>query len=57
MYAPLCSQDAGDKARAYQLAENINRLMTQIAAQNGLSPEALADELAQVTADPDRQSS
>ena len=57
MYVPLGSQDAGDKARAYQLAENINRLMTQIAVQNGLTPEALADELAQITADPDRQAS
>lgn len=57
MYVPLGSQDAGDKARAYQLAENINRLMTQIAAQNGLTPEALADELAQITTDPDRQAS
>ena len=57
LYVPLGSQDAGDKACAYQLAENINRLMTQIAAQNGLTPEALADELAQITTDPDRQAS
>lgn len=44
MYVPLDGTQ-GDKGRVYQLAEHVQRLMGELAAQNGLTPDALADEI------------
>ncbi|GAA4012750.1 hypothetical protein GCM10022631_25610 [Deinococcus rubellus] len=44
MYVPL-GEGQGDKGKVYQLAENVQRLMAEIVAQNNLTPDALAGEL------------
>jgi antitoxin (DNA-binding transcriptional repressor) of toxin-antitoxin stability system len=51
MYVPLGDSNRGDKLRVYQLAENVQRLMGEIAAQNGLTPDALADEIERLAQD------
>lgn len=51
MYVPL-GEGQGDKGKIYQLAENVQRLMAEIAAQNSLTPDALADELERLAAEP-----
>lgn len=45
LYIPLGASPRSDKMQAYQLAENVGRIMAEIAAQNGLTPDELADEL------------
>lgn len=45
MYVPLGDTARGDKLRAYRLAENIQRIMEDLAERNGVSPEVLADEI------------
>lgn len=50
MYVPLDGAQ-GDKGRVYQLAENVQRLMGELAAQNGLTPDGLADEIERLAAD------
>lgn len=45
LYVPLGTAPRSDKMQAYQLAENVGRIMAEIAAQNGLTPDELADEL------------
>lgn len=57
MYVPLEQEGAGNKARAYQLAENIRRLMGEIAEHNGLTSEELADEVERLAVDRDRGAS
>ena len=54
LYVPLGATPRSDKMQAYQLAENVRRIMAEIAAQNGMTPDELADELerlAQATSD------
>ena len=45
MYVPLGSGRQDDKGQVYQLAQTIERLMTEIANQRGQSPDTLADEI------------
>lgn len=49
MYVSLDSA-LGDKGRVYQLAGNVQRLMTELAGQNGLTPDTLADEIERLAA-------
>ncbi|WP_415784407.1 type II toxin-antitoxin system Phd/YefM family antitoxin [Deinococcus saxicola] len=51
MYVPLEGGQGGDKGRVYQLAENVQRLMTELAAQSGLTPDALAEEIERLAAE------
>ena len=51
LYVPLGENAADDKGRVYRLAENIQRLMADIASQNAMTPEALADELERLAAE------
>jgi hypothetical protein len=44
MYRPL-GHGQGNKDHGSQLADNIQQLMCTIAAQRGLTPDALADEI------------
>ena len=44
MYVPL-SVEAGDKAKAYEYAANLERLLGEVAGQNGLTDDELADEV------------
>lgn len=57
MYVPLEQVGAGDKARAYQLASDIQRLMREIAERSGLTPDELADEVERLAVDEDRRAS
>jgi antitoxin (DNA-binding transcriptional repressor) of toxin-antitoxin stability system len=45
MYVPLGESSKVDKLRTYQFAENINRLMQEIAQKSGKTAEELADEI------------
>lgn len=54
MYVPLDGAQ-GDKGRVYQLAENMQRMMGELAAQNGLTPDALADEIERLAAEDEQR--
>jgi antitoxin (DNA-binding transcriptional repressor) of toxin-antitoxin stability system len=47
LYVPL-EGTPGENSRAYALAGQLQRLMTEIAAPHGLTPDALADEIEQL---------
>lgn len=59
MYVPLKPGGAGGKAQSYQYAQNIERLMAEIAQENGMTPDELADEVERMAAegDGDREAS
>ena len=42
MYVPL-NAEAGDKAAAYEHAAQLERLLIEVAAQNGMTQDVLAD--------------
>lgn len=54
MYVPLHGGQGSDKGQVYQLAENVQRLMTELATQNGLTPDALADEIERLATEDQR---
>ncbi len=51
MYVPLGQTNAGDKSSAYRHAENITRLLDEIARRNGLTPDELVDEVERLAQD------
>lgn len=44
MYVPLCAEK-GDKARAYQAAQELEQLLSKVTARHGLTPAQWDEEL------------
>ncbi|BDP44246.1 hypothetical protein DAETH_42150 (plasmid) [Deinococcus aetherius] len=53
MYVPLGDTARGDKLRVYQLAQNVQRLLGEIAERNDMTTDALADEIERLAREDD----